>query len=115
MEIKFNETNNYKSQQTLVGILQNHKFFFESINGYENTNFYLVIRYSEKKKVANFLNKLFGWAHKVNEERFYERRLSYQTWDEEGFQTSEPCVYTRNDILNILADTHENYVGEETL
>ena len=51
MEIKFNETNNYKSQQTLVGILQNHKFFFESINGYDNTNFYLVVRYSEKNKV----------------------------------------------------------------
>lgn len=115
MEIKFNENNNYKSQQTLVSLLKEHKFYFEPINAYENTMFYLVIRWSEKKKAAGLLNKLFGWAHKVNEERFYERRLSYQVWDDESFLMTEPCVYTRQDVLDILSDTHENYVGEDTL
>lgn len=115
MEIKFNDNNNCKSQQTLVSLLKTHKFRFEPINAYENTMFYLVVRWSERKRAAGFLNKIFGWAHRVSEERFYERRLSYQTWDNEGFLTSEPCVYTRDDILDILSDTHENYVGEETL
>lgn len=115
MEIKFNETMEYKSQQTLVNILKRHKFYFKPINNYENSNFYLIVRYSEKRKTAGFINKLFGWAHKLNDERYIEKPLSYVNWDDEGFEVLVPCVYTRKDITDIINDTHENYVGEDLL
>lgn len=115
MEIKFNDKAECQSQQTLVGILKKHKFYFKPINEYENSMFYLVIRYSERKKTAGFFNKLFGWAHKLNEERYIEKKISYVVLDDEGFETLVPCVYTRKDIIGIISDTHENYVGEDIL
>lgn len=113
--INFNNSTEYKSQQTLVSILEDHNFYFEPINEYDNNMFYLIVQYTEKKRGANFINKIFGWAHKVDEDKIFERRLSYLTWDDDGFERLKPCVYTRQDIINILSDTNRLYIGAETL
>lgn len=113
--INFNNSTEYKSQQTLVKLLEEHSFYFEPINEYDNNMFYLIIQYTEKKRGANFFNKFFGWAHKVDEDKIFERRLSYLTWDDNGFEILKPCVYTRQDISNILSDTNLQYIGPATL
>lgn len=113
--INFNKSSEYKSQQTLVNLLEEHFFYFEPINEYDNNMFYLVIRYTERKKGASMVNKLFGWAHKVEENRIFERKLSYLTWDEDGYERLKPCVYTRQDVINILSDTNRLYIGAATL
>lgn len=115
MEINFNNSTEYKSQQTLVNILEGHNFYFEPINEYDNNMFYLIVQYSVKKRGANLFNKIFGWAHWVEEDKIFERKLSYLTWDNEGFEILKPCVYTRQDIINILSDTNRLYIGSATL
>lgn len=113
--IKFTEAISCHSQQTLANILSKNKYYFESISEYDNTMFYLVVRFTEKSKSANFVNKLFGWVHKVPENRFVERKLSYLVLDADGYEKPEPCVYTRTDVENIVKDVPQNYVGEMTL
>ena len=109
MDIKFNEMKKASSQETLVRILQKFKYYFVSISEYDNKYFHCIIKCPDNPP-------MFSWLRfKKKKEYFvdYPLGLSVCSCYKEPF--NEPVVFTREDVLNIIRDVPENYIGDDTL
>lgn len=110
--IRFNEAPTWASQQTIVKVLKRVKYTFEPISEYENTQFICVTRHPEYDPIKNKFRRM-GFKIK---EKFYSCPLSLTVC---GYYGGEPVqeimVFNREDVLNIIKDVPENYIGPENL
>lgn len=110
--VNFKETPMFASQQTIVKLLKNVKYTFEPLNEYENTQFICVTMYPEDDPVKSQFRRI-GFKIK---EKYYSCPLSLTVCGYyKGRPVQEVMVFNRNDVLNIIKDVPENYVGPDIL
>ena len=100
------------SQQTIVKLLKEVKYKFEPLNEYDNTQFICVTMYPEDDPIKTQFRRI-GFKIK---EKYYSCPLALTVC---GFYKRRPVqeimVFNRNDVLNIIKDVPENYVGPDIL
>ena len=110
--ITFKDAPVWQSQQTLVKILQKNKYKFVPLDEYGNTEFTCVVVQEEYAPIRNALASL-GIKTKT---RYNFCPLSITVCGQyKGEPIVEPVVFTREDVLNVIADVPENYVGDVEL
>lgn len=115
----FGDTPVWKSQQTIVKLLKKVKYHFEPVCEYEHTQFYCVTEQRKENPVQDgfmkFLRKIFPKMKPVKEE-YADAPLALTICGEyRGVPLVEPIVFTRDDVMRIIADTPETYNGTEIL
>lgn len=112
LAITFNDAPAWASQQTIVKILKQVKYKFEPINEYENNLFYCITQQKDHDPLKNSFKK-FGFKVK---DKFFSCPLAITVCGfYNGLPVVEPIVFTRNDVLNIISDVPENYIGPDEL
>lgn len=106
--IKFKEMVQANSQETLVRVLKKYSYYFEPINEYENEHFHCIIRCPVK-------DPIFGWLKAKSKQKYdeYPIGLSICSCYKEPFV--EPIVFTRDDVISIVKDVPNTYIGDDTL
>lgn len=103
---------NYASQQTIVKVLRQVKYTFEPLNEYENTQFICEVQ-NVKNGPFKSIAKALGAKVKDN---YVSCPLSLTVCNQySGDPIFEPMVFNREDVLKIISDVPENYVGPEEL
>lgn len=116
MEIKFQQRPEVHSQQTLVTILKRYKYYFVPVIEQDNRQFYLVLDGKVDSGETNggaikkVMSKLTG-----DKNGPHNTVLKYAVMDGNDAFMSVPIVFTRADILDIVKDVPDTYIGEETL
>lgn len=115
MQIDFKEKTTLNSQQTIVKFLRERKYCFKPITEYDNSMFYCIIKCEYHNAFFDMLHDLFGWAGVKQRITYVDCPLSLSVC--EGYSNSaiEPIIFTQEDIIKILKDVPENYVGETEL
>lgn len=115
MSVKFIDGKEALSQQTLVMILKSHKYYFEPLNEYDNTNFYCYIKCETPCIHNDFFYKFFKRFGVKKKENFCDYILSITAVNCCSEIIQEPIAFSRNDILNIITDVPETYIGNSIL
>lgn len=111
-QINFKEKETVSSQQTIVLILKNYKYFFQSISEYDNNNFKCMIMHEE----PNLFFKLFShFGYKGQKNRVVMSPLMLCTYTTTNNEINELMVFTQEDVKKIISDVPENYIGEKVL
>ena len=109
-DLRFTESESLYSQQTIVKVLRERKYYFKPINEYENTQFYCMIVCRKQHFFGKFLNFLFG-----DKNENIESPLMIDVCGDFGRPIVEPFVFTRDDVLRIVKDVPDTYVGTNVL
>ncbi len=110
--VNFNAMPDYASQQTIVKVLKQVKYTFEPLNEYENTQFICETQHV-KNGPFKALAKAFGAKVK---DSYVSCPLAITICNQySGDPIFEPMVFNREDVLKIISDVPENYVGPEEL
>lgn len=116
-EIRFKEISKVNSQQTLVSILKDREFYFKPLSNYENTMFHLIVRHKYLPAESRMFKKAFGWLGAKAKEKYIDCPIAYSV--ETGYPGNTiinvPIVFTRDDIVAIVNDVPETYIGEDVL
>ena len=110
VELKFSEPKALYSQQTIVKVLRERQYYFKPINEYENTQFYCIIRCRKQNWGGKILTFLFA-----DNTDYVECPLMIDVCGDFGKPIVEPFVFTRDDVVRIISDVPETYVGESIL
>ena len=110
IDLKFKEPETLYSQQTIVKVLRERKYYFKPINEYENTQFNCMILCRKTNAFGKFLNFLLG-----DKADYVECPLMIDVCGDFGKPIVEPFVFTRDDVARIIKDVPDTYVGEEVL
>ena len=106
--VTFRDIPDCNSQQTIVKMLRDRKYDFEQVNEYDNTQFYCVTECQEDNGFKDFLWRL-GIKCKYKVSRCKMAIVLCGKYSETIF---EPMVFTRNDVLRIIKDVPETYIGK---
>ena len=108
----FKETPAWRSQQTIVKILKGVKYKFEPISEYENTQFVCITEQKDYQPVKETFRH-FGFKFK---DKYSPCPLAITACGVSSREPLvEPIIFTREDVLKIVADVPENYIGSEEL
>ena len=110
--IKFKEIPAWESQQTIVKVLKKVKYKFEPVSDYENTQFVCITQQENYSPIKDTFRK-FGLKAKKT---YTSCPLALTVCGMYKTQPLlEPIVFTQEDVLRIIKDVPENYIGEEIL
>ena len=110
--VSFNDVPVWASQQTIVKVLRQTKYYFEPVSDYENTQFVCVTKQKNYEPFKNVFKK-FGFKPK---EKYTSCPLAITVCGIYGAEPIvEPMVFTREDVLKIIRDVPENYEGPDVL
>lgn len=111
-KLTFNDIPAWASQQTIVKILKQVKYKFEPISSYENTQFLCV---TEQKRSEPIKESLMSLGIKMKP-KYSSCPLAITICGPyNGSPLVEPIVFTRDDVMRIISDVPENYIGPEAL
>lgn len=114
--INFENPKQLNSQQTIVLVLKQHKYYFKSISEYDNSNFYCIIVHENVDTIGNMLYKIFGrFGYKEPTTKYLECPLGLCYCSDTNSTLDELLVFTQEDVKNIISDVPENYIGGSTL
>lgn len=108
MDVKFKEEVKTNIQESIARYLRSHKYYFESINDYDHNHFYCMIKCEIIPLLDPFesIKKKIGIKKKPKYDYY---ALSMTTCQSCTGEDPFPFVFTREDVLDILADIPENY------
>lgn len=116
MNITFSEKKETNFQVSVIKMLEPYKFTFTPINEYSNDHFYCRVMAPKHPNVDGFSTKLSKWFGMSNpEEDVVEFTLSLTIYNTYDVVERIPMVFTQADVLAIIKDLPNNYVGESVL
>ena len=111
INLTFKEETTLYSQQTIVKILRERNYYFKPINEYENTQFYCMV---VCRKRTNIFGKIFSFLL-GDKDGNVDCPMMIDVCGDLGAPLVEPFVFTRDDVMRIIRDVPETYVGKEVL
>ena len=112
--ITFKEKESFRTQQTIAKVLRERKYFFIPITEYDNEHFYCMTKCVDETTFSAQLYRAFKWLGVKRRDKYINCPLSIVICGKYS-TVSEPFVFNREDVLNIVSDIPENYVGENML
>lgn len=106
----FKDQESLYSQQTIVKVLRERSYYFKPINEYENTQFYCMVVCRKQHVFGKFLNFILG-----DRNDNVECPLMIDVCGDFGRPIVEPFVFTRDDVMRIIRDVPDTYVGSQKL
>lgn len=112
-KINFIENKEYKTNISIVSYLKARQYKFEPINEFDRERFYCLI------KCSSLLDKddvFLIFLKKINliKERFSFCPLVVST-SNSNCSCLQPMIFNRTEVLNIISDIPENYIGDENI
>lgn len=116
MNITFSEKTETNFQVSVIKMLEPYKFTFTPINEYSNDHFYCRVMAPKKSSldgISDKLNKIF--KIEKPEKNPIEFTLALTIYNNYDIVDRIPMVFTQIDVLAIIKDLPNNYVGENVL
>ena len=116
MNITFTEKKETNFQVSIIKMLESYQFKFVPINEYNNDHFYCRIIAPKTATMDKFSVKFAKWLGMSNlDERVVEFTLAMTIYNNFDVVDRIPMVFTQQDVINIINDLPDNYVGENIL
>lgn len=116
MNITFNDTVRVNSQRTIVSLLSGASYYFVPVTKFDNNLFYCVVKCNKQYNwFMEYLRKIQLKLGFLRKPESFETRLTLYYEDCEGYYHDEPLVFDRQEILAIIKDMPDKYIGEQIL